>query len=144
MAHFAVEVFVENFLRHFRGLPMVARLDGHANCIIEWGHGKGLLIDFNYDVEPVAGKYPLPGIGAIGATLSLAVASTALAYLLYFRLLANTGAVNAALVTLLIPLSAILLGTVFLNETLEPRHLLGMAFILTGLISVDGRVLAKF
>ncbi len=37
--------------------------DGHANCFIESGFGKGLLIDFNYDVEPLPGRYPLPGVG---------------------------------------------------------------------------------
>ena len=63
VAHFAVEVFVENFLQHIQGLPMTAQFDGHANCFIESGHGKGLLIDFNYDVEPLPGKYPLPGVG---------------------------------------------------------------------------------
>jgi len=83
---------------------------------------------------------PMPSMAAIGATVALALASTALAYLIYFRLLASAGAVNAALVTLLIPPSAILLGTVFLHEVLEARHLLGMGFILAGLICVDGRV----
>ena len=63
VAHFAVEVFTENFLRHVRGLPMVEAFDGHANCFIESGHGKGMLIDFNYDTEPLPGKYPLPGVG---------------------------------------------------------------------------------
>ena len=63
VAHFAVEVFVPNFLRHVEGLPMLERFDGHANCFIESGHGKGLLIDFNYDTEPLPGKYPLPGVG---------------------------------------------------------------------------------
>jgi sulfide:quinone oxidoreductase len=63
VAHFAVEVFTENFLRHIEGLPMEEAFDGHANCFIESGHGKGLLIDFNYDTEPLPGKYPLPGIG---------------------------------------------------------------------------------
>jgi sulfide:quinone oxidoreductase len=63
VAHFAVEVFVDNFLQHIRGLPMTAQFDGHANCFIESGDGKGLLIDFNYDVEPLPGKYPLPGVG---------------------------------------------------------------------------------
>jgi sulfide:quinone oxidoreductase len=63
VAHFAVEVFTENFLRHIDGLPMLEDFDGHANCFIESGHGKGLLIDFNYDTEPLPGKYPLPGIG---------------------------------------------------------------------------------
>jgi sulfide:quinone oxidoreductase len=63
VAHFAVDVFVHNFVQHVNGRPMTGRFDGHANCFIESGHGKGLLIDFNYDVEPLPGKYPLPGIG---------------------------------------------------------------------------------
>jgi sulfide:quinone oxidoreductase len=63
VAHFAVEVFTENFLRHIVGLEMTASFDGHANCFIESGFGKGMLIDFNYDTEPLPGKYPLPGIG---------------------------------------------------------------------------------
>ncbi|HEX6920473.1 MAG TPA: FAD/NAD(P)-binding oxidoreductase [Actinomycetes bacterium] len=63
VAHFSVEVFTENFVRHVEGLPMVERFDGHANCFIESGHGKGLLIDFNYDTEPLPGKYPVPGVG---------------------------------------------------------------------------------
>jgi sulfide:quinone oxidoreductase len=63
VAHFAVEVFAENFLRYIDGLPMTEAFDGHANCFIESGFGKGLLIDFNYDTEPLPGKYPLPGLG---------------------------------------------------------------------------------
>ena len=63
VAHFAVDVFVDNFLQHIAGKPMTGQFDGHANCFIESGNGKGLLIDFNYDVEPLPGKYPLPGIG---------------------------------------------------------------------------------
>jgi sulfide:quinone oxidoreductase len=63
VAHFAVEVFVENFLRYLDGLEMTQKFDGHANCYIESGFGRGILIDFNYDVEPLPGKFPLPGIG---------------------------------------------------------------------------------
>jgi sulfide:quinone oxidoreductase len=63
VAHFAVDGFAENFPRYVQGLPMLEHFDGHANCFIESGHGKGLLIDFNYDTEPLPGKYPLPGIG---------------------------------------------------------------------------------
>ncbi len=63
VAHFAMDLFPENFLRHVQGLQMTHKFDGHANCFIETGHGKGLLIDFNYETEPLPGKYPLPGIG---------------------------------------------------------------------------------
>lgn len=63
VAHFAVDCFAENFLHHIDGLEMKHPFDGHANCFIESGFGKGLLIDFNYEVEPLPGRYPLPGIG---------------------------------------------------------------------------------
>lgn len=63
VAHYAVDCFAENFLRHIDGLEMHPSFDGHANCFIESGFGKGLLIDFNYDVEPLPGRYPLPGVG---------------------------------------------------------------------------------
>ena len=63
VAHFMLEVVIENLLRNIDGLPTEATFDGHANCFIESGFGKGFLIDFNYDVEPLPGKYPLPGIG---------------------------------------------------------------------------------
>jgi sulfide:quinone oxidoreductase len=63
VAHFSVEIFADNFLQHARGEPMTGRFDGHANCFVESGDGKGLLIDFNYDTEPLPGKYPIPGIG---------------------------------------------------------------------------------
>ncbi len=63
VAHFAVDCFAENFERYVDGLEMLPTFDGHANCFIESGFGKGLLIDFNYDVEPLPGRYPLPGVG---------------------------------------------------------------------------------
>jgi sulfide:quinone oxidoreductase len=63
VAHFSVEVFTGNFLQHIGGRPMTARFDGHANCFVESGHGTGLLIDFNYDTEPLPGHYPIPGLG---------------------------------------------------------------------------------
>lgn len=65
VAHFAVDVFVENFLDHIAGRPMERKFDGHANCFVESGAGKALLIDFNYDTEPLPGMYPLPGIGPL-------------------------------------------------------------------------------
>ncbi len=63
VAHFAVEVFVDNFLNHIEGRPMTHEFDGHANCFVESGNGKGLLLDFNYDTQPLMGKYPVPHVG---------------------------------------------------------------------------------
>ena len=63
VAHFSVEIFVDNFLQHIAGRPMTGAFDGHANCFVETGDDKALLIDFNYDVEPLTGKYPVPLIG---------------------------------------------------------------------------------
>lgn len=63
VAHFQGDVFIENFLRYIDGLELRPTFDGHANCYIESGFGKGFLIDFNYDVEPLPGKFPLPGAG---------------------------------------------------------------------------------
>jgi sulfide:quinone oxidoreductase len=66
VAHFSVEVFTDNFCQHAAGEPMTGSFDGHANCFVESGDGKGLLIDFNYDTEPLTGTYPLPGLGPFG------------------------------------------------------------------------------
>jgi sulfide:quinone oxidoreductase len=58
VTHFEGETVVENIARHLRGEPLVERFDGHANCFIETGFRKAMLIDFNYDQEPVSGHYP--------------------------------------------------------------------------------------
>ncbi len=63
VAHFQAEILFENFMSAINGRPLKAKFDGHANCFIESGFGKGILIDFNYDTEPLPGKYPMPGIG---------------------------------------------------------------------------------
>ena len=82
-----------------------------------------------------------PGLAVSGAVAGLAVVSTALAYLLYFRILATAGATNLMLVTFLIPVSAILLGSLVLGERLAPEHFAGMALIGVGLAAIDGRLL---
>ncbi len=82
---------------------------------------------------------PLPGAAALAALVGVAAISTALAYVLYFRILATAGATNLLLVTFLIPVSAIVLGTLVLGETLQPRHVAGMALIGVGLAAIDGR-----
>ncbi|MEW6027875.1 MAG: type III sulfide quinone reductase, selenoprotein subtype [Chloroflexota bacterium] len=63
VAHFMLDVVVENILRHMEGLEPLPKFDGHANCFIESGNEKGVLIDFNYEVEPLPGMFPLPGFG---------------------------------------------------------------------------------
>jgi sulfide:quinone oxidoreductase len=63
VAHFQADILFENILRALDGRKLESKFDGHANCFIESGFGKGILIDFNYDVEPLPGKFPLPGVG---------------------------------------------------------------------------------
>jgi drug/metabolite transporter (DMT)-like permease len=82
---------------------------------------------------------PPPSPAAIGSLLGLATLSTALAYIIYFRILASVGATNLLLVTFLVPVSAILLGTVVLGERLSPHQVIGMAVIALGLAAIDGR-----
>ncbi|WP_010629861.1 DMT family transporter [Halomonas sp. KM-1] len=89
-------------------------------------------------------QQPWPGLDTWAAVLGLALFSTTLAYLIYFRLLASAGATNLLLVTFLIPASAILLGIFVLGERLEWRHLAGMGLIGLGLAVIDGRPLWWF
>ncbi len=63
VTHFQAEIVVHNLLREIDGKPAQPLADGHANCFIETGFGKAILIDFNYDIQPVPGKFPLPIIG---------------------------------------------------------------------------------
>jgi len=63
VAHFQADVVVHNLLREMAGEAAEPLADGHANCFIETGHGKAILVDFNYDIQPVPGKFPLPGLG---------------------------------------------------------------------------------
>lgn len=63
VAHFESDILFENILSFMEGREPKAQFDGHANCFIESGFGKGILIDFNYTTEPLPGKFPLPGVG---------------------------------------------------------------------------------
>jgi len=65
VAHFQAEILTENILLYIKGKELKADFDGHANCFIETGHGKALLIDFNYDTEPVKGKFPFSVVGPL-------------------------------------------------------------------------------
>lgn len=65
VAHFEAEVLTSNILNFINDKPFVEEFDGHANCFVETGNGKALLIDFNYKQEPVEGTFPFPGIGPL-------------------------------------------------------------------------------
>ena len=84
-----------------------------------------------------------PGISSIAAAAGVALLSTALAYILYFRILATAGATNLLLVTFLIPVSAILLGVNFLGESLNLSQIAGMILIGMGLAVMDGRIFKR-
>ncbi|MBK7433649.1 MAG: NAD(P)/FAD-dependent oxidoreductase [Chitinophagaceae bacterium] len=65
VSHFEAEILTENIKRYIAGEPLKEEFDGHANCFVETGNGKALLIDFNYTHEPVEGAFPFPGIGPL-------------------------------------------------------------------------------
>ena len=85
-------------------------------------------------------RFTLPGFAVWGSLVGLALLSTAVAYIIFFRLIATVGATSTSLVTLLIPVSAILLGAAFLGERLSAPQLGGMALIGIGLLALNGRV----
>ncbi len=89
------------------------------------------------------GQLALPGSSVLAAIAALAIFSTAFAYLLYFRILSTAGATNLALVTLLIPVTAVLLGGLFLHEKLDSYAITGMLLIVASLSVIDGRLFSK-
>jgi drug/metabolite transporter (DMT)-like permease len=120
------------YARRLRGHPPVTIATGQLMMAAVLLAPISLIADRPWTTGPVSST-------AIWAVLALAIFSTALAYLIYFRILSRAGATNALLVTFLIPVSAILLGLVLLDEALEPRQLAGMAAIAIGLAAIDGR-----
>jgi drug/metabolite transporter (DMT)-like permease len=120
--------------RRFRGLPPVITATGQLSASALIIAPVALLID-----RPWSLAFPTPRV--VCALVALALLSTAAGYIVYFALLARAGATNVLLVTLLIPPSALLLGFLFLAESVEPRDLTGLAFIAGGLAAIDGRPL---
>jgi drug/metabolite transporter (DMT)-like permease len=90
----------------------------------------------------IAGMVGLSALTWI-SVLALALLSTSLGYLLYFTIIARAGATNASLVTLIVPMSAILLSVIFLGERLQLFEVAGMALIAAGLLTIDGRLLPR-
>ncbi|HEY8564087.1 MAG TPA: DMT family transporter [Beijerinckiaceae bacterium] len=122
------------FGRRFRrlGIPPLVTATGQVTASSALILPLALLVDRPWTLAAPSG-------GALLALVALALLSTALAYALFFRLLASAGATNLLLVTFLIPVSATLLGAFVLGERLAPRHALGMALIGLGLAALDGR-----
>jgi drug/metabolite transporter (DMT)-like permease len=124
------------FARRFAALPPVLVAAGQltASAIIMLP-----VVLFTHDLRLLLTASP----STWSAVLGLALLSTAFAYMLYFRLIAETGPTNASLVTLVVPVSAILLGAVFLGERLHLFELAGMLLIGMGLITIDGRIFRR-
>ena len=122
--------------RQFRGLPTEVA-------------AAGMLIASSAIMLPVAAwaEHPWtmsPTVTSLVAIAALGLLSTAVAYLLYFRLLARVGATNLLLVTFLLPVVALVLGALFLGEHVPAIDLMGLALILAGLAAIDGRIFGRF
>jgi drug/metabolite transporter (DMT)-like permease len=127
--------FASIFGRRFRrmGVPPLVTATGQVTASSVLLLPVALIVDLPW-------MLPWPALPVWGAILGLALLATALAYILFFRILASAGAVNLMLVTFLIPVSAILLGGAFLGEALAPMDFAGMALIGLGLAAIDGRL----
>jgi drug/metabolite transporter (DMT)-like permease len=119
--------------RRFRAMPSLTVATGQLTASTVMLAPLALLVDRPWQL-------PNPSAHVWTALIGLAVFSTALAYIIYFRILAVAGATNVMLVTLLVPVSAILLGVLFLNETFTAQALAGMLLIGVGLTAIDGRL----
>lgn len=124
-------VYARRFSR--RGLAPLATATGQITAAAAMMVPIALVIDQPWTL-------PAPGAPVVAALLGIGLLSTSLAYIVYYRILATAGSVNLMLVTLLIPVSAVLLGALFLGERLSLNHFIGMAAIAVGLAAIDGRV----
>lgn len=122
--------------RRFRMLPPAVTAAGQVTASTLFMLPLALLIEQPWHATPDAWTW--------ASVLAIALLSTALAYIIYFRILSTAGATNLMLVTLLVPVSAILLGTLILGEAFGWQSALGMGLIGLGLVAVDGRLPARF
>ena len=125
--------FAGVFGRRFRARPPLVVASGQLT-------GSSLLLLLPVLLLDQPWQLALPGWRPIAAVIALALVSTALAYVIFFRILKRAGSTNLSLVTLLIPPSALMLGVLFLGETIEAHHLAGMGLIGFGLLLLDGRL----
>ena len=126
--------FAGIFGRRFKGLPPTVIACGQVTCSTLLLIPLVLLVDRPFHLA-------MPGLATWASVFGIAIFSTALAYILYFKILALAGATNLMLVTFLVPISALLLGTVFLGEIITPAQYAGMALIMVGLALIDARLL---
>lgn len=128
--------FAGIFGKRFKGIPPLVTATGQITATAVMSLPLMLLVD-----RPLA--LPLPSLSTWAAVTVLGLFCTALAYIIYFRLLASAGATNLLLVAFLIPVSALFLGMTILGERLDPRHFAGMILIGLGLTLIDGRLLTR-
>ncbi|MBW9062525.1 DMT family transporter [Rhizobium herbae] len=126
--------FAATYGKRFRGLAAPVSAAGQLTASTLIMLPLALAIDTPW-------RLPTPPITSVVAVLALALISTAYGYILFFRIMSRAGATNTSLVTLLVPPSAVLLGYLFLGETLEPTDIAGMLLIAAGLVVLDGRIL---
>lgn len=126
--------FAATYGKRFRGLAAPVTAAGQLTASTLIMLPLSLVIDTPWQL-------PVPPMTSVLAVLALALLSTAYGYILFFRIMSRAGATNTSLVTLLVPPSAILLGFLFLSETLEPTDVAGMLLIAVGLVVLDGRIL---
>jgi drug/metabolite transporter (DMT)-like permease len=122
------------YSRRFKDLPPLVAATGQTTAAAILMVPLSLLIDHPWALSPPDGMAWL-------ALLALALVNTALAYVVYYRILAGASATYVSLVTFLIPVVALLLGAAFLGEAVTPRALIGMAIIALGLAAIDGRLI---
>lgn len=125
--------FAALWSRRFRGRPPIATAAGQLTASALILLPAMLLVDRPWTL-------PVPSSAAVASILMLAVTSTAIAYVIFFRVLTIAGATNVMLVTLMIPPSAILMGALVLGERLALQHLVGVVLITAGLVAIDGRL----
>jgi drug/metabolite transporter (DMT)-like permease len=122
--------------RRFKGIPALKVATGQIT-------GSTLVLIPLTAVIDHPWTLPMPSAHAFEAWVGIAVFSTALAYMIYFRILAVAGATNLMLVTFLLPISALILGVSFLGETITLQAIGGMALIGVGLAAIDGRLVSR-